>query len=218
MRAELLDRDIAEIGWEADPSSIVSLPARYWLGSRRDERGELQPFDGRAINISTEVIALTGPALSWVGDRVIAEIEHFGRIEGKVSRLLRRQGFDVRISVSPQQRAKLARKIRWVERHKNLETPEQRASRRFAPKNPVSTLVLADGSRIPCLVTELSTAGAAVTTDIRPRIGTTLAIGRIVGRVVRELEAGFAVRFVQLQDRQTLEALITRRGDARRGA
>ena len=67
MRAELLDRDIAEIGWEADPSSIVSLPARYWLGSRRDERGELQPFDARAINISTEVIALTGPALSWGG-------------------------------------------------------------------------------------------------------------------------------------------------------
>ena len=67
MRAELLDRDIAEIGWEADPSSIVSLPAQYWLGSRRDERGELQPFDGRAINISTEVIALTGPALSWGG-------------------------------------------------------------------------------------------------------------------------------------------------------
>jgi hypothetical protein len=218
MRSDLLDRDTLELGWEPDPSIIISLPARYWLGSKRDERGELQLFEGRAINISTEVIALTGPAQSWVGDRVIAQIEHFGRVEGKVTRLLRQRGFDMSISAAPQQRAKLADKIRWVEKFKNLEAPDQRVNRRFAPKDPASTLVLADGSRIPCLITDLSTSGAAVAADIRPAIGTTLAVGRIVGRVVRQLETGFAVRFVQLQDRQTVEALATRRGETRRVA
>ena len=215
MGADFSEQSTVEIGWESDPSSIVSLPARYWLGSKRDERGELQPFDGRAIAISTEVIAVTGPVLSWVGDRVIAQIEHLGRVEGKIVGLLRQQGFDMSISASPRQRAKLADKIRWVERFKNLETSEQRANRRFFPKVPVSTLILPDGSRIPCLVTDLSTAGAAVTADIRLPIGTTLAVGRVVGRVVRHLETGFALRFVQLQDQQTVEALATRRTDIR---
>lgn len=216
MRSDLLDRDTVELGWEPDPSTIIILPARYWLGSRRDERGELQPFDGRAINISTEVIALAGPALSWEGDRVIAEIEHFGRVEGKISRLLRQRGFDMSLSASPQQRAILANKIRWVERFKNLEAPEQRTTRRFMPKNPVSTLILPDGSRIPCLLINLSMSGAAVATDIRPKIGATLAVGCIVGRVVRQLETGFAVQFVQRQEGQTVEALATRRGETRR--
>jgi hypothetical protein len=49
-----------------------------------------------------------------------------------------------------------------------------------------------------------------VTADIRPTIGRTLAVRRIVGRVVRHLEAGFALRFVQLQDQQTVESLATR--------
>ena len=215
MGTDFSKQDTVEIGWESEPSSILSLPARYWLGSKRDERGELQVFDGRVIAISTEVIALTGPVRSWVGDRVIAQIEHFGRVEGKVIGLLRQQGFDMGIAASPRQRAKLADKISWVERFKNLETIEQRANRRFYPKVPVSTLILPDGSRIPCLVTDLSTAGAAVTADILPPIGTTLAVGRVVGRVVRHLEAGFALRFVQLQDQQTVESLATRRTQVR---
>ena len=54
-----------------------------------------------------------------------------------------------------------------------------------------------------------------MTADIRPTIGRTLAVRRIVGRVVRHLETGFALRFVQLQDQQTVEALATRRTDIR---
>ena len=41
--------------------------------------------------------------------------------------------------------------------------------------------------------------------DVQPAIGTPLAVGTVVGRVVRWLEVGFAVRFSIEQDAQTLE-------------
>jgi hypothetical protein len=38
-----------------------------------------------------------------------------------------------------------------------------------------------------------------------PKIGTVLAIGKIVGRGVRRFNEGFAIQFVQVQDSRLLE-------------
>jgi hypothetical protein len=54
----------------------------------------------------------------------------------------------------------------------------------------------------------MSISGAAVSADISPAIGTPLAVGKIVGRVVRHFVGGFAVQFVELQDLETLEQRI----------
>jgi hypothetical protein len=64
---------------------------------------------------------------------------------------------------------------------------------------------------VPCFVIDISVSGAAVSADISPEIGTPLAVGWVVGRVVRFVPGGFAVRFVELQDRQAVEALVIRR-------
>jgi hypothetical protein len=45
-----------------------------------------------------------------------------------------------------------------------------------------------------------------VATDIEPEIGTPLAVGKSVGRVVRHLDGGFAVECLAVQEFESLEA------------
>ena len=61
----------------------------------------------------------------------------------------------------------------------------------------------------------MSASGAAVSADVQPQIGTPLAVGACVGRVVRILPHGFAVKFVEKQNRNELERLIVRPAAAR---
>lgn len=56
----------------------------------------------------------------------------------------------------------------------------------------------------------MSISGAAVSADLQPEIGTPLAVGSCVGRVVRHRPDGFAVKFTELQNRSELEWRIAR--------
>jgi hypothetical protein len=56
----------------------------------------------------------------------------------------------------------------------------------------------------------MSVGGAAVSADVQPEIGTPLAVGACVGRVVRHLHDGFAVKFTELQNRAELEWRVAR--------
>jgi hypothetical protein len=56
----------------------------------------------------------------------------------------------------------------------------------------------------------MSVSGAAVSAPVQPEIGTPLAVGACVGRVVRLLPDGFAVKFVEPLKRHDLERLIAR--------
>ncbi len=136
------------------------------------------------------------------------------------ARLDRRQ--DVRIIVSVPGRFSLAdRRGPQVERRvfacravnlsgrlqnfKEHEVSDQRAERRFIPVKPYSQMMLADGRTETCLVIDVSISGAAISAETVPEIGTVLAVGTIVGRVVRHFEGGFAVQFVERQSRDELE-------------
>ena len=68
--------------------------------------------------------------------------------------------------------------------------------------------MFADGSRLGCFVIDMSVTGAAVSADVQPAIGSPLAIGRSVGRVIRHFREGFAVKFIQPVDRDYLDYLI----------
>jgi hypothetical protein len=61
----------------------------------------------------------------------------------------------------------------------------------------------------------MSVAGVAVSADLQPHIGMPLAVGACVGRVVRLLPQGFAVKFVEQQSRNHLERLVMRRRHSR---
>jgi len=176
---------------------VVSLAGRYSLASRRNTRGERRQFACRAINISSTSVALAVPVQGALGERVLAEIEHFGKLQGTIERLLDVRGFIFRIEASDEGRKKLVEKIEWFEKHKNLEVPDKREQSRFVPSDPCSTLLLADGTVRTCFIIDVSVTGAAVSTDFVPEIGTVLAVGKAIGRVTRHFDGGFAVQFIQ---------------------
>ena len=66
-------------------------------------------------------------------------------------------------------------------------------------------MTLADGTTQACLVIDMSPSGVAVSAQLQPQIGTPLAIGACIGRVVRLLPDGFAVKFVEPLNRHELE-------------
>jgi hypothetical protein len=53
----------------------------------------------------------------------------------------------------------------------------------------------ANGEMIPCEVLDLSLSGVSLKTETKPRVGETVVIGHMSGRVVRHLESGIAIEF-----------------------
>ena len=206
------DVDIVVAERRRDVRIIVSVPGRYWLTNRGKAREEPPRMACRAINISAQAIAFAAPVHGSVGDWVKSEVEHFGRLEGPIVRLLDdRRGFVMHISGSDGERRELVRRIDWFELHKNHEVSDRRTEGRFVPVNPHTRLAFADGTRVDCFILDLSVSGAAIAADTVPAVGTFLAVGKVIGRVVRHFVGGFAVSFLELQDGQTVEGLVSRK-------
>jgi hypothetical protein len=185
---------------------FASLPGRYALAGRRNARGEPREYACRAVNISESAITLAAPVTGNLGERVTADIDRLGRIDGAIIRILSR-GFVMSVRLGEEERFRLIDKIEWIEKHKNHDIPDHRAHGRFAPTEPCSRLVLADGTKMTCLVMDLSEIGAGISAEIDPKIGTVLAVGTIIGRVVRRFDRGFAVKFIMPQSRDSVEAM-----------
>jgi hypothetical protein len=192
---------------QSDVRVIVNIPGRYSLSDRRDARGERRVFACRAVNVSPRAIALAAVVNGKVGERVIAHLEHLGKLEGPIVRVLE-HGFVMNIAANDEERARLAAKIAWLESHKNHEASNRRADERMVPANPYSKMILPDGTVETCLVLDLSVSGAAISADTVPEIGTVLAVGSVVGRVVRQFVGGFAVQFVERQSQYSVEGMV----------
>jgi hypothetical protein len=204
-----LDQDFEVVERRTDVRIVLSLPGRFTLASRRDMEGERREFPCRLLNMSCHALGLMTPVSAQLGERVIAHIEEFGRFEGPIVRQLE-GGFIIQLIMPKAERIRLAGRIEWYDKYKNHDVANLRAHTRIVPRSPHSTIVLADGTTMDCLIKDVSASGAAVDSDLIPPLGTPVAIGQIVGRVVRIFDQGFAVRFVKEQDPQTVDALIAR--------
>src|SRR3977135_440480 len=71
----------------------VNVLGRYMLPDRRE-------YPCQVANMSPGGIALIVPVSGQEGERVIAYIDHLGRLEGKIARLYQ-NGFPIRASASP---------------------------------------------------------------------------------------------------------------------
>ena len=191
----------------AERRIMVSIPGRYSLADLTDVRGERLVFSCRAVNLSAQSITLAAPVNGKIGARVIADILHLGRVEGTVARVFDR-GFTMTLDASDDERARVIDKIEWVAKHKDEQEPDQRADARFTPINPYSRLILPDGTVMICLVVDVSISGAGISAEIFPEIGTVVAVGSVIGRVVRQFDGGFSVKFVEVQSRESVEARI----------
>jgi hypothetical protein len=196
-----------------DVRVIVNMGGRYMLASKRNLKGERCEFACRIVNVSLAAMALAAPVPGPLGERVIVYSEQLGRLHGSITRLMT-SGFVMSIAANPQTREKLAAKLDWLDKQKDSpDLPDSRRHARVMPKNPMATLLHADGSLTSCLVIDFSDSGAAVSADLYPAIGTPLAVGKMVGRVVRRFAEGFAVEFTEKMTLPEVERRLAR-GDS----
>jgi PilZ domain len=201
--------DILIVERRPDVRIIVNIAGRFSLANRRNAQGDRRVYACRAVNLSPHAIALASPVTGKAGERVIAHIDHLGKLEGAVLRVLTR-GFVMSVSASDDEREKLAGKIEWLGKNKDHDASDRRFDKRIVPANPYSWMILPDGDRETCLVLDLSVSGAAISADTVPEIGTVLSVGMVASRVVRHFEGGFAVEFIQSQRQETVEAMVIR--------
>ena len=168
----------------ASHARSIAIPGRYALANRRNTRGERREFACRTISVSTEQVELAGPVTGPVGERVIAHFDELGKIEGLISSLID-DGFVMRLMLPKNRRAWLATKIEWLDKHKHHNLPDDRIHKRIIPKKSRSTVLLDDGTMRVCFVIDMSVTGVAVSSELSPNLGDVLAVGKIVGRVVR---------------------------------
>ncbi|HUI14998.1 MAG TPA: PilZ domain-containing protein, partial [Xanthobacteraceae bacterium] len=107
----------------------VNLLGRYMLPDRRE-------FPCQVINMSPGGMALVAPVSGAPGDRVIAYVDHLGRLEGQIARVFE-NGFAMTISATARKRDKLAAQLTWLANRHILGLPEDRRHGRIVPRNPV---------------------------------------------------------------------------------
>jgi hypothetical protein len=180
----------------------VNLLGRYMLSDR-------QEYPCQVVNMSPGGMALIAPTIGQMGERVIAYVDHLGRIEGTIARTLV-NGFAMTVSATPRKRDKLAAQLTWLANRHILNLPEDRRHGRFTPRNPGSTLMLPNGATIGVRIIDVSLSGAGISiaAHLRPEIGAVVTLGRVPGRVVRHLDEGFAVEFTRLQHPDTIEESV----------
>ena len=179
----------------------VNLLGRYMLADRRE-------FPCQVINMSPGGMALIAPVAGAAGERIIAYVDHLGRLEGHIARVFQ-NGFAMTIGATARKRDKLAAQLTWLANRHILGLPQDRRHGRIVPRNPIGRLIMPNGVNLTCRIIDVSQSGAGIATDQRPAIGSIVTLGKVQGRVVRHLEDGFAIEFTRLQHPDFLEDNVT---------
>jgi hypothetical protein len=169
----------------------VNLLGRYMLADRRE-------YPCQVINMSPGGMALIAPVTGNVGERVIAYVDHLGRLEGTIARHFD-NGFAMTIAATARKRDKLAAQLTWLANRSILNLPEDRRHGRFVPRIAGARLIMPNGVNVGVRIIDISLSGAGIATQHRPEVGSLVTLGKIPGRVVRHLEDGFAMEFTRLQ-------------------
>ena len=174
----------------------VSLLGRFMLENRTE-------YPCQVTDMSPGGASLVTPIIGNIGERVIAYIDHIGRIEGNITRYTE-GGFAMSVDATPRKREKLADQLTWLANRYILNLPEDRRHERVIPDNPITDLTLDDGRSYRCQAVDVSLSGAAVVIGVKPAIGTPVTLGKMRARVVRHLEKGIAVEFASVQSEDSL--------------
>lgn len=179
----------------------VMILGRYMLENRRE-------YPCQTLNMSPGGIALIAPVQGAIGERVVVYLEHIGRVEGKIVRLIE-NGFAMTLNATVRKRDKIASQLTWLANRDTLGLPEDRRHDRVVPRNPFSTLTFDDGSVMDVRVFDVSISGAGLSGATVPDIGTPVRLGFMLARVVRHFDGGFAVEFRQpLSNEQFNEDIV----------
>ena len=188
----------------------VALDGHYTLPNWYDPEGKLRTFACRTNRVSPYRMIVDVPVVGKVGDYLTSYFRDFGKLDGRISDT--KPGcFLLELDVTYATRERIANKLTWLEeKQKDPEIIDLRKNPRVIPAKSHTTLTLADGGVHECFVIDMSVTGAAVSAQVELEVGTPLAIGACVGRVVRASASGVAVRFVEKQNQYELERLVIR--------
>ncbi len=195
----------------------VVVGGQYTLSNWLDPEGKPRGFACRTSRVSPFRMIVDAPVVGRLGDRIDTYFGDFGKLEGEISDTVS-GSFLLELMLTRPMRQMMSDQLTWLEkRQKDPTIRDGRKQARIVPASPHSMLTFADGSMKSCFVIDMSSSGAAVSADVQPEIGTPLAVGACVGRVIRHLDGGFAVKFVEEQGREVLERRVIRPMQAPRG-
>lgn len=157
--------------------------------------------------ISPGDASIVSPFSGELGERVIAYIDNIGRVEGVILEKTN-QGFVMSISASQRKRDKLADTLTWLANRNVLSLDEDRRHLRRTPKRSETSIALSDGSTHTVRVIDMSLSGAAISTNLRPPIGSPVRLGRLGARIVRHFDDGIGIEFMRLMSDTAIEQAI----------
>ncbi|WP_234682824.1 PilZ domain-containing protein [Bradyrhizobium monzae] len=188
----------------------VTVSGSYSLHRWYDCDGKLRNFACRTKRVSPFRMIVDVPVVGKIGERVTSYFQDFGEFQCTISATLK-SGFLMELDMTRARRAWMSEKLTWLEKkQKDDSIQELRRDGRFVPQASHTFLTVADGSTHPCFIIDVSTAGVAISSEYDPLIGTPLAVGACVGRVIRKFDNGFAVKFTEKQQRDDLVRLVVR--------
>lgn len=176
----------------------VKIYGRFMLEDRSEHSCQV-------LDMSPGNVALRCDRIGNPGEKIIAYLDHIGRVEGVVTRTMQ-DGFAMTIIASERKRDKLAAQLTWLANKHELDLPEDRRHERVAPRNPMSVLHLMDGRQYQCRIIDLSLSGAALEVDVKPALGVQVMLGAMRAQVVRHFDDGVAIEFAVVQRPETLDS------------
>lgn len=179
----------------------INVLGRFMLEDRRE-------YPCQVVNMSPGGAAFISPVMGTIGERVVAYLDHIGRVEGQIVREID-GGFSMTVNASARKRDKLASVLTWLANKDELNLPEDRRFDRFVPKKPTTKIIMPDNREYDCRIVDVSLSGAALKTDVRPALGTPITLGKMRARVIRHFEDGVAVEFATIQNQELLEHHIS---------
>lgn len=154
-----------------------------------------EEYPCQTVNISPGGALVVAPVRGAIGERIVAYLEHIGRVEGQITRHLDR-GFAFSISATIRKRDKMASQLTWLANRHALGLPEDRRHERVVPRNPMSVVRLESGREIAVRLIDISLSGAAIALDKKLALGMSVVLGRTPAKVVRHFQDGVAVEFL----------------------
>lgn len=165
----------------------------------------MEEVDGQACQLSAGAIHIASRQMQVrPGDHIIAYIQGVERFEG-YAMAVRDKRFSMSVCLSPARRERLMEtltaELACADGLLDRMDPklDRRNAKRRAAYNKTSTCTLPDGTSIICSVIDVSLSGLAIAIPPVLRLGEIVRVGRSLARVVRELEDGYGLEFVQAQ-------------------